>query len=107
MDAEKYRNQKKAYREANREKIALHEKTRNYGLDDGVLLELMGRQDSRCKICQTPININSAHVDHCHSCDNVRGLLCLTCNVCLGMFHDDPALLRRAITYLKKHHANK
>lgn len=41
------------------------------------------------------------HVDHCHDKGHVRGLLCSPCNLALGLFRDNPALLRRAAEYLE------
>lgn len=48
--------------------------------------------------CPNPIS----HIDHDHETDEVRGLLCQTCNWGLGHFHDDPQLLREAADYLEK-----
>jgi hypothetical protein len=41
-------------------------------------------------------------VDHCHSTNKVRGILCDLCNTALGKFHDDVNLLSNAIGYLNK-----
>lgn len=42
-------------------------------------------------------------VDHCHKTGRIRGLLCQRCNRAMGMFDDDPIVLRRAISYLLRH----
>ena len=68
-------------------------------------------QDSRCTICKREIlfvnvqtgasAINAAHVDHCHTTNVVRGILCRGCNVGLGQFEDDSTRLRKAADYLE------
>lgn len=40
-------------------------------------------------------------IDHCHETNEFRGWLCITCNQALGMFHDNPEILKRAIAYLQ------
>ncbi|MGD0290750.1 MAG: endonuclease domain-containing protein [Candidatus Binataceae bacterium] len=40
--------------------------------------------------------------DHCHKTNRQRGLLCSSCNMGLGLFRDDPALLASAIKYLDR-----
>jgi hypothetical protein len=59
---------------------------------------LLIAQSGRCLICANPMT--SPHVDHCHKTGEVRGLLCQTCNIGIGMFKDDPALLRAAAAYV-------
>jgi hypothetical protein len=56
-----------------------------------------------CAICGTTEWMGRhkrPHVDHDHATNRVRGLLCHHCNMALGQFHDDPAILRAAIRYL-------
>lgn len=69
----------------------------------GITLEqyedLLRAQDSVCPICLCkPV---SPVVDHDHKTLEVRGILCRTCNIGIGMLKDDPELIKRALTYLK------
>ena len=43
------------------------------------------------------------HIDHDHKTGKIRSILCNKCNVGLGMFNDDTAVLRRAAKYIEKH----
>lgn len=55
-------------------------------------------QKGKCDICGVkPAKLN---VDHCHSTDKVRGLLCRSCNRALGLFKDDKEVLLRAAEYI-------
>ena len=84
-----------------------------YGLSEEDYFRILKEQGGHCAICprtdgrrkqrkQTPTKFHFA-VDHDHDTGVTRGLLCDTCNRALGMFLDDPALLRSAISYLEKH----
>ena len=53
-----------------------------------------------CHICGDPLT--TPHVDHCHTTGLVRGILCNNCNTGIGMFRDNPELLRAAIDYLQR-----
>lgn len=52
-----------------------------------------------CAICKDPER--KLVIDHCHTTDLVRGLLCSQCNSALGLFKDDPKILQAATDYLK------
>jgi len=74
-----------------------------YGISVQELESLTAQQQGRCALCgDLPKFGKRLHVDHCHETGRVRGLLCLQCNAGLGQLRDDPALLRKAITYLEQ-----
>lgn len=75
---------------------------RRYGLASGQYDELFAQQGGTCAICHRCPRQVALSVDHDHVTGRVRGLLCQNCNAALGMFKDDPALLARAIDYLKE-----
>lgn len=39
-------------------------------------------------------------IDHCHKSGQVRGVLCPNCNTAIGLFNDDPTVMKKAISYL-------
>ena len=61
---------------------------------------LLTKQESRCAICLRPQE--KPFVDHCHRTQRVRGLLCLDCNLGIGLLGDSPETARRAAEYLKR-----
>lgn len=73
----------------------------------GITLEdyekMSKNQGGRCHICKTDDYGKKGLlvVDHCHSTGSVRGLLCYSCNIALGLFKDNISVLRDAITYLE------
>jgi hypothetical protein len=59
-------------------------------------------QQGKCAICnEEPKTKRGLHVDHDHKTGKVRGLLCHGCNVALGSFKEDVALLNKAIEYIR------
>ena len=59
-------------------------------------------QCGACAICQLHEKQlpRKLALDHNHTTNQIRGLLCHKCNSGLGFFNDNPKLLRAAITYL-------
>lgn len=62
--------------------------------------DLAALKKKPCAICGGSAAIV---VDHCHKTGGVRDGLCSRCNNGLGMFLDDPKLMRKAIAYLEIH----
>jgi hypothetical protein len=75
------------------------ERARRYGLKLEDYRALVKNQGNACAICKR--SDRPLVVDHCHVTRKVRRLLCNKCNVGLGCFNDDPALLRAAAAYLE------
>lgn len=74
---------------------------RRYGIGAEEKQMMLVAQTNRCAICQCPIELFSVHVDHCHTTNKVRGLLCANCNRGIGLFYDSPAVLEAAALYLR------
>lgn len=80
---------------------------RLYGISVDTYLDIMQNQNSVCKICHEECKTKySLSVDHNHKTGVIRGLLCNRCNRAIGMFKDNPALLRAAAKYLEDYEDN-
>lgn len=77
---------------------------RTYGITADEADARLAMQNSRCAICkqQAPERLGSMHLDHDHASGQLRGFLCVSCNQGLGQFREDPALLLRAVVYLRQ-----
>lgn len=73
----------------------------SYGLSIRSYSQMYARQEGRCAICRIFDAKRFLAVDHAHLSGRIRGLLCTRCNVGLGMFQDNPELLRQAAQYLE------
>jgi hypothetical protein len=71
---------------------------RRFGLnpEDVARMELV--QDRRCAICR---RAGELEIDHCHLTGRVRGLLCRTCNLLLGLIRDDPSRLEEIVPRIR------
>lgn len=91
------------------------ERARNYkrrfGLSLDEINEKLKSQNFKCAICGKPEtsidgrtgSIKTLSLDHCHSSNKVRELLCWRCNSTLGKTEDNVELLQEMINYLNKH----
>lgn len=66
--------------------------------------QMLEAQGEKCALCGSdfPGGRGRFVVDHCHETGRIRGLLCNLCNVGLGALRDSPALMAKAIRYLKE-----
>ena len=72
---------------------------KRYGITEEQYDLLFLKQDGCCAICKQRFS-KRLDVDHCHSTNIVRGLLCNNCNRGLGHFKDNPIYLQEAVQYL-------
>jgi hypothetical protein len=77
---------------------------RKFNMTTDCYARLLEAQDYKCAICKLPEHENVPHkvlaIDHCHTNERVRGLLCTPCNTGLGLYKDNPRLLLAAAKYL-------
>lgn len=74
-----------------------------YGLTPEQFSAILSHQGWVCGICETaePGGKGMWHIDHDHDSQEVRGLLCTTCNLGIGALRDDPVVCRKAAEYLE------
>jgi hypothetical protein len=72
---------------------------KKYGLTADQVSAMLDKQGGVCAICKTDTSRGWC-VDHCHTSNAVRGILCHDCNTGLGFFRDSRANLNNAIEYL-------
>lgn len=91
---------------------AKEQRLRRYGITLHQYNQFRKSQNYCCAICGRhekdieqgrAVTSNTALcVDHCHTTNKVRGLLCTNCNTMIGKSKDDVSVLEAAITYLKE-----
>ena len=75
-----------------------------YGITPDDYDRLLMEQGGVCAVCKRPpADKQRLCVDHCHTTNKVRGLLCSKCNTGLGQFDESPGSLLSAIAYLAAH----
>lgn len=79
---------------------------RRMGISKEQKNELLIKQNHGCKICHKKIyflfsneSSNCLYVDHCHKTNEVRGLLCASCNSGIGKFKENLNLMQKAIEW--------
>jgi hypothetical protein len=84
-----------------------------YGLSVSQFEQMFYDQRGKCAICKDDMLFDAigsekrTNVDHDHKTQQVRGLLCRTCNLLLGFANDSIAVLQTAIEYLKYHESKR
>jgi hypothetical protein len=90
-----------------REKSWERKLRKSYGIKSEDYDRMLIEQSGVCFICGEPETkivkgrLIKLAVDHCHGTGEIRGLLCHSCNVALGLLKDDSALLRKAADYIE------
>tara|TARA_R110002074_G_scaffold209979_1_gene378986 strand:- start:132 stop:602 length:471 start_codon:yes stop_codon:yes gene_type:complete len=107
---EKNKEYIKAYRKQNiekeRQQQADYKRKKKYGISPEEYNYMIKEQNNKCKICLVDFLYDKTStkpfVDHCHTTNKVRGLLCLHCNTGLGYFKDHIPTLTKTINYLQE-----
>lgn len=73
---------------------------RLYGVTPAIYAE-MAISYEVCAICGGPWTKRGPYIDHNHETNKVRALLCANCNTGLGMFKEDPRILKEALRYIE------
>jgi len=78
---------------------------KKYHLNHEQILEVESR--THCEVCGVEFSkekkSGDRHVDHCHTHDTYRGVICRNCNLALGFVNDDPEILQSLINYINQH----
>jgi hypothetical protein len=99
------RQKERARRDNRRQQLS------RYGLTIDDYDRMLVAQGGVCAICGSPPNPDGVraasrlHADHDHVTGRNRDLICLSCNVGIGHFRDDPDLMQAAADYIKRHRA--
>jgi hypothetical protein len=116
------KEQNKVYYKANKERLQAKNRARTPSYKKnaelkfrfGITLEeydiICQKQNYSCAVClktETAIDPRTKKprrlaVDHCHTTNKIRGLLCHKCNRAIGMFKDDYSSIERAALYIKE-----
>jgi Recombination endonuclease VII len=98
-------DRQKVWRAKNRDRLnkqlrEIHLRNK-FGLTPDEYDRILETQGGVCALCESPPTPGiSLHVDHDHGTGEIRGLLCVRCNNALGLFREDPDLLKRAARYI-------
>lgn len=105
--------QKRAYdrshRATNRDHYKNKELIKAFGITLEEYVRMFERQNGVCAICKKPETevrrgkLQTLSVDHCHTTNRVRALLCGYCNRAIGYMSDSPNRLRAAADYVEDH----
>jgi hypothetical protein len=100
--AERMSGYKKRHREVHGDRLRTEGRVRylrdRYGLTPDELAARVAAQEGKCAICRT--STEKLVVDHNHTTDAIRALLCNGCNLAIGHLRDDPERARAAAAYL-------
>jgi len=96
-----------AHRHKNKDKYNQYKRKykifNKYNLTEYEYKELIKSQNNCCAICginAEDVRYKTLCIDHNHTTQKVRGLLCPTCNRGLGLFQDSTEVLEKALDYL-------
>ena len=91
------------WRANNKEKIYMRQRVAKYKISYEQYEQMRVSQNNKCAICEKEFkNSKDINIDHNHLTNKVRQLLCMKCNVAIGLFYDDENIIEKALKYTKK-----
>ena len=76
---------------------------RRYGIGHEKVKQMFVEQQGVCAICGNGFkDRKDMHIDHDHSTNQIRQLLCQSCNVGIGNFKENASILLRAAEYVNR-----
>lgn len=103
-DREKYLSTQRGYYQKDKDSYKWRAMKNKYGISKEQFFDLLEGQDNKCALCGASFQSlarEHLHIDHCHETGKIRGLLCMKCNVGLGMLGDNEKGLLKALRYLR------
>lgn len=106
---EKHRKAKSDFTKSNPDNIRNTKLKQTYGITLKQYNDMLAKQNYGCAICGKPETAVwrgrtlSLAVDHCHTTDKVRGLLCMKCNRAFGLLEENTTNMLNMIEYAKNH----
>ena len=82
----------------------LYRRTNRYGMSADAQNAMLEQQGFRCACCGDPLKPGRlTHLDHDHGTMQVRGFVCLDCNLAIGHLKDSPLRAHKLAAYLELH----
>lgn len=98
---EQFKEMIRKYREEGNGKLRASELhyRKTYGIEFSDFKQMVEDRESKCDICHTQTKLV---LDHDHTTNKIRGLLCSKCNRALGALGDTPESIQLVLAYLEK-----
>jgi hypothetical protein len=98
----------KEYWREYRRKIRAKKNIEKFNISEDAYNAMNKNQNGKCLICKKPESVidrrrkktRRLSIDHCHTTNKIRGLLCGRCNLGIGMLDHSINILKNAIKYL-------
>lgn len=104
VNRDKIKSQKRTYNKEQRKLIRDRKLKKQFGITLEQYDLMLEKQNGLCAICsEPPTDKKALAVDHNHVSGKIRSLLCMRCNLAIGMFEERKDLLIKAMDYLNKY----
>jgi hypothetical protein len=80
-----------------------HQLKWRYGISPSDKDLMLEKQNFKCAACDQSFDVTDRScVDHCHNSGTVRGVLCTSCNMSLGLMKENPDLIMKLAEYASR-----